>query len=185
LPVHSLCVISATNFSIVSQETKLLQFKERLDAAKKDGARSSGTNPQEGGTTPANPPGGSGGAMSALTSARSGTYYIYAFDGRLLAEYDIYGICLKDYIYMGGRLVAEFNPSTSQYLYYTQDQISSTRVVTDDTGTVVYAAAHDPYGGIQKVWKDDFDPKRKFSDKERDGETGLDYFGAMYYAAPN
>jgi RHS repeat-associated protein len=49
---------------------------------------------------------------------------------------------------------------------------------------VVYAAAHDPYGGIQKVWKDDFDPKRKFSDKERDGETGLDYFGARYYANP-
>jgi RHS repeat-associated protein len=30
-----------------------------------------------------------------------------------------------------------------------------------------------------------FDPKRKFSDKERDGETGLDYFGARYYSAPN
>jgi RHS repeat-associated protein len=29
-----------------------------------------------------------------------------------------------------------------------------------------------------------FDPKRKFSDKERDGETGLDYFGARYYSAP-
>ncbi len=30
-----------------------------------------------------------------------------SFDGRLLAEYDIYGTCLKDYIYMGSRLVAE------------------------------------------------------------------------------
>ena len=72
---------------------------------------------------------------------------------------------------MGSRLVAEYNPYTSQYLYYTQDQIGSTRIVTDDTGTVVYAASHDPYGGIQKVWVDDFNPKRKFSDKERDGET--------------
>jgi hypothetical protein len=102
-----------------------------------------------------------------------------------MAEYDISGICLKDYIYMGSRLVAEFNPSTSQYLFYTQDQIGSTRIVTDDTGTVVYAAAHDPYGGIQKVWVDAFEPKRKFSDKERDGETGLDYFEARYYSAPN
>jgi hypothetical protein len=79
---------------------------------------------------------------------------------------------------MGSRLVTEYNPATSQYLYYTQDQIGSTRIVTDDTGTVVYAAAHDPYGGIQKVWADAFDPKGKFSDKERDGETWLDYFGA-------
>jgi RHS repeat-associated protein len=106
------------------------------------------------------------------------------FDGRLLAEYDIYGACLRDYIYMGSRLVAEYVPATQQYFYYTQDQIGSTRVVTNDTGAVVYAEAHDPYGGIQKTWVNDFDPKRKFSDKERDGETGLDYFGARYYSAP-
>ncbi|MEN6559666.1 MAG: RHS repeat-associated core domain-containing protein [Acidobacteriota bacterium] len=56
--------------------------------------------------------------------------------------------------------------------------------MTDDAGTVVYAEAHDPYGGIQKTWVNTFDPKRKFSDKERDEETGLDYFGARYYSAP-
>jgi RHS repeat-associated protein len=111
-----------------------------------------------------------------------GCFYIYAFDGRLLAEYDVYGNCLKDYIYMGSRLVAEYDPATSQYYYYTQDQIGSTRIVTDDAGAVVYAAAHDPYGGIQETWANAFDPKRKFSDKERDEETGLDYFGARYYA---
>jgi len=85
---------------------------------------------------------------------------------------------------MGSRLVAEYVPATGQYFYYMQDQIGSTRVVTNDSGTVVYAEAHDPYGGIQKTWVNDFDPKRKFSDKERDGETGLDYFGARYYSAP-
>jgi RHS repeat-associated protein len=56
--------------------------------------------------------------------------------------------------------------------------------MTNDGSTVVYAEAHDPYGGIQKTWVDTFDPKRKFSDKERDEETGLDYFGARYYSAP-
>jgi len=83
---------------------------------------------------------------------------------------------------MGTRLVAEYDPAASQYHYYTQDQIGSTRVVTDDAGAVVYAAAHDPYGEIQQTWANAFDPKRKFSDKERDEETGLDYFGARYYA---
>ena len=63
------------------------------------------------------------------------------------------------------------------------NQIGSTRIVTDDSGAVVYAEAHDPYGGVQKTWPGNtFDPKRKFSDKERDEETLLDYFGARYYA---
>lgn len=91
------------------------------------------------------------------------------------------GALLKDYVYMGNRLIAENDHVGSRYLYYTPDQINSTRIVTDSTGTVVYSAAHDPYGGIQKTWVNTFDPKRKFSDKERDGETGLDYFGARYF----
>jgi RHS repeat-associated protein len=54
--------------------------------------------------------------------------------------------------------------------------------VTDSSGTVVYAAAHDPYGGIQKTWEPiTFDPSLKFSGKEHDGESELDYFGARYY----
>jgi len=125
-----------------------------------------------------------GSALLTLSDPREGCFYIYSFDGRLLAEYDIYGECLKDYIYMGARLVAEFKPATTQYFYYTQDQIGSTRVVTNDAGAVVYAEAYDPYGGIQKTWVNNFEPKRKFSDKERDEETGLDYFGARYYTAP-
>jgi RHS repeat-associated protein len=182
LPARFPSALSSANFSIISQETKLALLKERIDAeGERDGTASSGTNTEAGVTSPTGASGGS--QMSALTSTRAGTYYIYTFDGRLLAEYDIYGICLKEYIYMGSRLVAEYSPATSQYLYYTQDQIGSTRIVTDDTGNVVYAAAHDPFGGIQKVWVDAFDPKRKFSDKERDGETGLDYFGARYYCS--
>ena len=136
-------------------------------------------------TVPGAVSGGSGSMMTTLSVPRTGSYYIYSFDGRLLAEYDIYGTCLKDYIYMGSRLVAEYVPATGQYFYYMQDQIGSTRVVTNDSGAVVYAEAHDPYGGIQKTWVNAFDPKRKFSDKERDGETGLDYFGARYYSAPD
>ena len=132
------------------------------------------------------PAGEAGGtALMTLSDPREGCFYIYSFDGRLLAEYDVYGECLKDYIYMGARLVAEFKPATAEYFYYTQDQIGSTRVVTNDAGAVVYAEAHDPYGGIQKTWVNNFEPKRKFSDKERDEETDLDYFGARYFANTN
>ncbi|MBN2256851.1 MAG: RHS repeat-associated core domain-containing protein [Anaerolineaceae bacterium] len=69
----------------------------------------------------------------------------------------------------------------SQLLYYASDQIGSTRIVTDGSGTVVYAAAHGPYGGIQRTWTSAYDPSLKFSGKQRDPESELDYFGARYY----
>jgi RHS repeat-associated protein len=113
----------------------------------------------------------------------NGTHYIYSFDGRLLAEYDVSGFWIRDYIYFGGQLVAEYRAATPQpqYYFYASDQINSTRIVTDSTGTVVYSAAHEPYGGIQQTWVTNFDPELKFSGKPRDAESELDYFGARYY----
>jgi RHS repeat-associated protein len=53
--------------------------------------------------------------------------------------------------------------------------------VTDNLGAIAYAAAHEPYGGIQKTWPITYDSSLKFSGKERDAESELDYFGARYY----
>ena len=107
----------------------------------------------------------------------TGTFYVYAFDGRFLAEYDVLGQLVREYIYFGGQLVAEYRNQESRLLYYASDQINSTRIVTDNTGTVVYSAVHEPYGGVQKTWVSDYDPSLKFSGKERDAESDLDYFG--------
>jgi len=78
-------------------------------------------------------------------------------------------------------MVAEYQPQTGKYYYYTTDQLGSTRIVTDDTGNIVYAAAHDPYGGVQQTWGNTFNPELKFSGKEQDAESALYYFGARYY----
>ncbi len=136
---------------------------------------SSGENVSRGSST------SGGGAKTMSASPAGGSFYVYSFDGRLLAEYNLIGECVRDYIYMGARLIAEYRPSTSQYYYYMSDQIHSTRIVTDDVGTVIYSATYDPYGGIVQPTGNDFDPALKFSGKERDGESGLDYFGARYY----
>jgi len=56
------------------------------------------------------------------------------------------------------------------------------RVVANQAGVRVFAAAYDPYGGIQKIWENSYSPELKFSGKERDSESNLDYFGARYYA---
>ncbi len=78
-------------------------------------------------------------------------------------------------------MVAEYQPAQNKYYFYTTDQINSTRVVTDENGNVVYAAVHDPYGGIHHTYVNAFDPVWKFSGKEQDRESGLYYFGARYY----
>jgi hypothetical protein len=88
------------------------------------------------------------GKIKTLSVGTTGTYYIYRFDGLLLAEYDGLGACLREFIYVGAKLVAEYHPVENKYYYYTTDQINSTRLVTDDYSTAVYVAAHDPYGGL-------------------------------------
>lgn len=109
------------------------------------------------------------------------TYYIYSYDGKLMAEYDHEGACVKNYIYVGNRLLAEHTPQTGKYFYYMNDQHNTTRLITDDTGTVVHSAAYGPYGEIQKTWVNTYEPKLKFSGKEREAYSDLDYFGARYY----
>jgi hypothetical protein len=114
-------------------------------------SRSAETHPNQGSA-------GSRKTMTTPSASPVGNYYFYSFDGKLLQTYNVYGVLLKDYIYMGDRLIAEYDHVGSRYLYYTPDQINTTRVVTDSAGTVVYSAAHDPYGGIQQTWVSTYKP---------------------------
>jgi RHS repeat-associated protein len=98
-----------------------------------------------------------------------------------MAEYDHNGNCVRDYIYFGNRLIAEYKPQTNEYFYYMTDQINSTRIITNDSGNKVFSEAAGPYGDVQKTWTNTYDPKLKFSGKEREGYSELDYFGARYY----
>jgi RHS repeat-associated protein len=118
---------------------------------------------------------------SIVPSIATTSYYFYDSSGRLLAEYDGNGTCVKDYIYNGSKLLAEYQPSGSKYYYYTSDQINSTRIITDSAGSVIYSTVFDPYGGMQKQWVNTYSPALKFSGKERESNTELDYFGARYY----
>jgi RHS repeat-associated protein len=124
--------------------------------------------------------GASGKSTKFMSAAPVGDYYIYSFDGKLLQVYDIYGTLLKDFVYMGNRLVAEYDHANARLLYYTPDQINSTRVLTDGVGNVVYTATYDPYGNA-RIETGSVDSLLKFSGKERDTESQLDYFGGRYY----
>jgi len=86
---------------------------------------------------------------------------------------------------LGNKLIAEYHPDngagTGKYYYHMADQINSTRIITDDSNTVVHSAAYGPFGETQKTWTNTYEPKLKFSGKERESYSGLDYFGARYY----
>jgi RHS repeat-associated protein len=184
LPLRAPFAVSERPFAIVDREAGPVRRPDR-GALRRRGEIVRGpeeaASPLNPGIKVAGPSGTEGGETRLLSVSPTGTYYVYGFDGRLVAEYNGLGICVREYIYMGGKLIAEYRPPENAYLYYATDQIGSTRIVTDDPGAVVYAAAHDPYGGIQKTWTSAYDPALKFSGKERDTESGLDYFGARYY----
>ena len=66
--------------------------------------------------------------------------------------------------------------------YYHLDALGSVRAVTDARGRLVERHDYLPFG---EEWKPPLPRmnQRRFTGKERDRETGFDYFGARYYSA--
>jgi RHS repeat-associated protein len=101
------------------------------------------------------------------------------------------------YVYDMAGLAAEYSAdgaasSACTTCYLSWDHLGSTRLVTDQNANVV--ARHDylPFGeeiaantaGRLAEWGAGSDNiNQKFTGKERDSESGLDYFGARYYGS--
>lgn len=66
--------------------------------------------------------------------------------------------------------------------YYFSDHLASSKVVTSPTGTIEEESDFYPFGGERLITDTLPDQNYKFTGKERDYETNLDYFGARYYA---
>ncbi|HWR13225.1 MAG TPA: RHS repeat-associated core domain-containing protein [Terriglobales bacterium] len=104
-----------------------------------------------------------------------------------LAESDLAGTITSDYIYFNGKRIARVDPSCCggqpAYRYYFSDHLGSASVVTNETvWTILEESDYYPYGGERVIV--DNDPNHfKFTGKERDTETGLDYFGARYHVS--
>ncbi|HYR76178.1 MAG TPA: RHS repeat-associated core domain-containing protein [Pyrinomonadaceae bacterium] len=113
--------------------------------------------------------------------------------GQLLAEYDIStGSLKKEYVYGAKGLIATIEPSTGTR-YTTSDHLGSPRVITSSSAGVVSRHDYMPFGeeigvtiggrtsGMGYSAVDGL--RQKFTRKERDNETGLDFFGARYYGS--
>lgn len=83
--------------------------------------------------------------------------------------------------------VAATESAAQQVRYYHLDAIGSVRAVTNASGAVVERHDYLPFGeewcGTAVCGTVPGGTPRRFTAKERDAETGLDYFGARYYGS--
>jgi RHS repeat-associated protein len=86
------------------------------------------------------------------------------------------------YIFFDGKRIARLDPGATTPKYYVEDNVGSTELVTDYLGNPLSESLFFPYGGEQVILANDTNTY-KFSGKERDVESGLDDFGARYYAS--
>ena len=91
------------------------------------------------------------------------------------------------YIYDGTSRVAQWSDATTDIAYYHQDHLGSSDVLTDADGGLLEEYAFYPYGHPRHTYKSEGSGKSLeanylFTQKERDKESGLQYFEARYYA---
>ena len=142
--------------------------------------------------------------LKSSTLGGNTTTYAYDGDGRRVQK--VSGGAATTYVYdAAGQLAAEYNsvaptgaPCSTCYL--TADHLGSTRMMTDASGTVKSLHDYLPFGeeipagfpsgaaGRGSAYPPSTlaindTVTEKFTGKERDQETGLDYFGARYFSA--
>lgn len=100
----------------------------------------------------------------------------------IVAESDLTGTLKSEYLFFDGERVArkDFSGSTTSVAYYFSDHLKTTDIVTDAQGNIKNESDFYPWGGELQFLANDSN-HYKFTGKERDAETGLDYFGARYY----
>ncbi len=79
--------------------------------------------------------------------------------------------------------VLGYHQQTRHAYFYHTDQLGSSSLVTDESGTVVERTEFYPFGRHRYEERTGFNSAYKFTGKELDKETGLQYFEARYYDA--
>ena len=107
-----------------------------------------------------------------------------------LAETDLAGNEQEEYLFFNGQRIARRDVNslgaTVAVHYYFSDHLGSHGVVENATGTACEQDIdHYPYGGQQNDYcsGSGVSQNYKFTGKERDSESSLDYFGARHYGS--
>src|SRR5258708_16304433 len=112
------------------------------------------------------------------SNGTTSTLYWYMTPG-IVAESDLAGNLKTEYVFFGGERVARRDFPAGTVSYYFSDHLKTASVVTDASGTILDESDYYPWGG-ELQFVNNLDNHYKFTGKERDSESGLDYFGARY-----
>lgn len=131
------------------------------------------------------------------SSTIGGATTTYSYDGAGRRVMKVSGGVTTVYVYdVQGQLAAEYATAVAnspcRTCYLTGDHLGSTRLVTDGSGNTVSLHDYLPWGeeipagvgGRGTIYGAPDSVRHKFTGKERDAETGLDYFGARYFSGP-
>jgi len=113
----------------------------------------------------------------------SGNIYWHGAGTEVLEISTSSGASQYEYVFFGGKRIAELNVSTGTVFYYEEDMLGSARTMVQAGQTSVCSDIDFlPFGYEKDVTADcGARPFYKFEGKERDAETGNDDFGARYY----
>jgi RHS repeat-associated protein len=100
-----------------------------------------------------------------------------------LVETNASDLSPTQYIFFNGARIARIDPGATTAKYYVADNLGSTAAETDSLGNLLNESLYFPYGVERVIAQSDTGNNYKFTGKERDAETGLDDFGARYYAS--
>jgi RHS repeat-associated protein len=123
--------------------------------------------------------------------------YSYTYDGDGKRVMKTGGGATTVYVYdAAGQLTAEYSTAAASECvtcYLSYDHLGSVRMVTDASGKVISRHDYLPFGeeipagtGVARAggpWGSGDGVTQRFTGKERDSESGLDYFGARYYGS--
>jgi RHS repeat-associated protein len=122
---------------------------------------------------------GAGGQRITKSNGATVANYWFGPSGDTLAETDSSGN-FTNYVFFGGQRLAR--NLSGDIKYYITDHLHSTAIFADKSGTVLDDNDFYPWGGVVPgVGSTTSNNHYKFTGKERDTESGLDYFGARYY----
>ena len=101
-------------------------------------------------------------------------------NGNVLAEADGAGVLTAEYIYFNGKRIARIDQPANTVHYYLSDHLGSSTKIISSAGVVEEESDFTAFGSELSATSGA--NHYKFTSKERDSETGLDYFGARFYS---
>ena len=105
------------------------------------------------------------------------TDYVYDLSGNVIAERQGSNWTIG-YVYLNGKLLAQYKDGTTHFAE--KDHLGLTRLLTRVDATVLQTYDYMPFG---EEYSGSSVTTYKFTGKQRDAESGLDYFGARHYSS--